>query len=584
MFDPKIIFRLFFISIFYLLSFRTGFAQQGGDVNNQFQVALDLYKSSKYADALTGFNKIALQLPYNSKTTIAYLFLGKTYIQLNDFNSAKKYLQDFLEKFPESEYKDEAHLALAKVFYELHNYKNAFEESLNLISEASLPGYKTYAESIGESIALSNLQLYELKTYSEINTDSSLAPYLLLLLGKKQQQEGSYNYALGSYQKLVTKFPGSKQGKAAEILISKLNGIKNSGTSVNLLAVLLPLTNEKSGMQVTPAKEILEGIKYAVNEYNQKNDSKVGLVIRDTGDDSLKISVIKNEISSVPSIKAVIGPIFSDEVRAALTDFNGTGIPIISPTATDDDLTQLSPDFFQANPSFSMRGKLMAQYIFYVAGKRKISILNAIEGYSPLLAAVFKKEFESLGGLIVNNQTYKSGSFDLNTPVSSIAADSLNIQGIYIPLANKMDAAPLLSQMVQNNINTSIFGNQDWFFAKGFETSSTLSDQLSFTSDFFIDYSNTELVEFSNNFTKQTGIDVNRNVLYGYDTAAYLLNLINAGADTRAALKSTMESNTEVDGFHNNIVFGKDHINRFLNIVRYSDGKFELVDRFKSSE
>ncbi len=574
---------LLFTAVFILILNNMSFSQQS-KIDNQFKLAVDLYQSEEYSDALPIFQRIALQTPYNSKTTIAYLFTGKTYLQMNDLAPAKKYLQDFLEKFHKSNYSDEAHLALVKVFYKQENYKDAFEEILHLVSSAKLSGYKTYAESIGQTLAVNYLEVHQIKTYNDISTDSTVKPYLLLVLAQKQESVGSYKQAVESCNKLIDEYSGSGQAKDAKKLLGKLESIKDEYRSQNLLGVLLPLTDSRTGARNSAADEILNGIKYAAAEYNKDHDDKIGLVIRDTENDSSVISGIADELSLVPSIKAVIGPIFSDEVRATLIDFHDSGIPVISPTATDNDLTTISDKFFQANPSFYMRAKVMAQYIYYVTGKRKISILNSIQGYSPLLASIFADEFKKLGGEIVKNRTYSSGSFDLNDPVSNIAADSLILDGIYVPLSNKIDAAPLLSQMVQSDINTSIFGNQDWFYAKGFETSSALSDQLSFTSDFFIDYTDTSFNSFSQDFLKETGTDINRNILYGYDTAEYLLTVIDAGADTRSSLISSMESGIEIKGYHNNIAFGKEHINRFLNIVRYSDGKFELVDRFKSGE
>ena len=553
-------------------------------IDNNFKLAVDLYQSGEYSDALPIFQKIALNLPYNPKTTISYLFLGKSYLRMNDLHNSGKYLQDFLEKFPASQYSDEAHLALAKVFYEQENYKEAFEELLHLVSAAKLPGYKTYAESLGRTLAMNNLELSQVKIFSDISSDSTSKAYTLLLLAQKQESEGNYNAASGTYQQIINNFPGSKQSAEAQKILNRLEHQKNEYKSENLLGVLLPLTDSKTGLSNITANEILEGIKYSVAEYNSNHDQKIGLVIRDTENDSLIIQGIAGELSMIPAIKAIIGPVFSGEVRETLYDFRNSGIPIISPTATDNDLVKLSDYFFQANPSFYMRAKVMAQYIYFVTGKRKIGVLNAIQGYSPLLASIFADEFKKLGGEIIDNRTYSSGSFDLTEPVSAIAADSTILEGIYVPLSSKIDAAPLLSQMVQQSINTSIFGNQDWFYAKGFETSSALSDQLSFTSDFFIDYNDTSFISFSKNFVEQTGIDINRNVLYGYDTAEYLLTLIDSGADTRSSLVSTMESGIEVKGFHNNIAFGREHINSFLNIVRYSDGKFELLDRFKSGE
>ena len=575
--------RLFLLFVLLLITNSSSYSQQK-NIDNQFKRAISLYQSGDYIDALPVFQKIAEELPFNSKTTIAYLFAGKSYLQMNELDSAKAALKDFVEKYPQSEYVDEARLALVKIFYRQEDYQDAFKQTLWLVSNARLSGYRAYADSVGTLIAINNLEPHQLKTFNDISTDSTVKSYVLLLLAQKLESEGNFNRAEKIYREILNSFPESNERGEAENALAKIESLRNEYKSENLLGVLLPLTDFRTGVENTAAEEILEGIKYATAEYNKRHNEKVGLIIRDTEHDSLKISRIAAELSTIPALKCIIGPIFSDEVRTTLADFRNSGIPVISPTATDNDLVDLSDYFFQANPSFFMRAKVMAQYIYYVTGKRKISVLNAVQGYSPLLASIFIQEFKKLGGEIIKNRTYSSGSFDLTAPVSDISADSLVMEGIYVPLTNKIDSAPLLSQMVQQKINTSIFGNQDWFYAKGFETSSALSDQLSFTSDYFIDFTNTSFNTFSKDFIEQTGIDINRNVLYGYDTAEYLLEVINAGADTRAALISSMESGIEVKGYHNNIAFGKDHINRFLNIVRYTDGKFELIDRFKSGE
>ncbi len=165
---------------------------QQSNIDSQFKLAVDLYQSGEYNDALPIFEKIATRAPYNSKTTIAYLFTGKTYLGMNELGPAKKYLQEFLEKFPESRYSDEAHLALVKVFYKQEDYKEAFEEILHLISNAQLSGYKDYAESLGKTLAVNYLGMHEIKTFNDITTDSTLKPYLLLVLALKQESDGNY--------------------------------------------------------------------------------------------------------------------------------------------------------------------------------------------------------------------------------------------------------------------------------------------------------------------------------------------------------------------------------------------------------
>ena len=218
--------QIIFVAIISLIINNPLTAQRNDDIDNEFKLAVSSYQSADYKEALSIFNKIAVQLPYNPKTTAAYVFIGKTYLQMGDFNSAKQYLQDFLRKYPSSEYIDEAHLALAKVFYSQEDYKKSFEYILNIVAKAVLPEYKNYADSLGEKLALNYLEFQELKNINDTTSDSSLKPYLLLLMGEKEQNAGYYTLASGTYHKLIDRYPDSRQMEKAERLIKQLENKK----------------------------------------------------------------------------------------------------------------------------------------------------------------------------------------------------------------------------------------------------------------------------------------------------------------------------------------------------------------------
>ena len=366
------------------------------------------------------------------------------------------------------------------------------------------------------------------------------------------------------------------------IIPQKKLPVENNGS---LLGVILPIyQNDTNYNRVEPSVEILEGIKFAVSEYNNENNNKIGLLIRDSERKTEKIKTIKEEFDKINSLKAIIGPVYSDEVKAALEIFKNSDIPIISPTATENDLTSSYPNFFQANPSFILRGKIMAQYIYFVENKKKMAILSPEEGYSSSVANVFKNEFIKLGGKIIIEVTYSSNSYDLSSQISKIQARVKDIQGLYVPLTDKSDASIILSQLEQQGINLTLYGNQDWLSAKGFESSSTLSNQLIFTSDYFIDYDDLKYQIFNKAFYQKTHMDVTRNVLYGYDAAKFVLASFYGDDPDRPALKTAMESGRVYTGYHNNICFDSERVNKFLNIIRYRDGKFQLVDKFRIGE
>ncbi len=575
MLNPKLIFS--FLTLSFLFA---SFPQS--DYSNDFQKALKFYSDKKYYQALSLFDKVISDYPENSKTTAAILFKSKTLLSMNKLAEAKKISIDFINKYSPSKYADEARFLLAKIYITEKDYAEAFSQLLNVMQSSSSKQYLNDAEKEGENLVLNFLTITDLKNISNSYRNEKVKSYLLLVTAKLQINQNLYDKASASLNELIKRYPKSQYKNEAEILLSKISGKESTvASNETIICAMLPLSGLNSNEELTASKEILEGIKFSLDEFNNGRDDKIGLLIKDTENERDKIVNIKNELINSPSVKLIIGPVFSNEVSVALEEFNSTDLPIISPTATDNELTSINENFFQANPNFVIRAKVMAQYIFYVENKRRMAVLNSIGGYSPLLAAEFSAEFEKLGGEIIAKYTYKSD--DLSSGITIDSTELIPAEGLYLPISDKMDAPLILSQLVQNNINIQLYGNQDWFLAKGFETSPELSNKMIFESDYFIEYSSTSYQDFNKKFLTRTKYDANRNVLYGYDAAKYILTVLRNISRDRKNIKTKIESGITVNGFHNNISINKNRVNVYLNIIRYRDGFFELVDKFKVS-
>ncbi|NNL20689.1 MAG: ABC transporter substrate-binding protein [Ignavibacteriaceae bacterium] len=578
----------YIILIFTLFTFSISIIAQtysDGTINSQFRLAVSMYSTGDFDQALVILDKIINENDYNSKTTASEFFKAKIFIEQKNFESAKKVLTGFLEKYPNSSYEDEIRILRVKYNLEEANYYIAFREAASIIDLSSSIEYKNKAKSIAQDVAFSYLNENQLQRLYDSFTNNEVKAFILLQIGKVLLKSNDVFGAKGALNDLIGRYPNSEEySEAKQLLDSPLDYSTDSSTKV-AIGVMLPLETNSTGEYTSETSaEILEGIKYAVHEFNKTREEKIGLLVRDTKSELPEIEKIISEFASIAAIKAVLGPIYSNEVRATLQESESYNIPVISPTATDDDLTHISENFFQANPSFSIRGSVMAQYLFFVENKRKISILNSIEGYSPSLAANFAAEFEKLGGTIVRKETYKEGSISFDEHIGRIVADSILIEGIYIPLSENSVAPMILAGFVKNNFNIPIYGNQDWLTAKGFETSLSLSNNLTFTTDYFFDYQGDDYYNFNSDFNSTTGRDINRNILYGYDAAKYLLTVIRNIEPTRSNIRSKIMSGLISIGYHNNISIGKNRINKFLNIVRYKNGVFELVDKFRLNE
>ena len=557
----------------------------GQDIDSEFRTAVDLYSSGDFDQSLPIFSKIIDEYDSNSKTTASIIFKAKIFLNGQKYSDAKKVLTSFIERYPTSRYVDEARMMLVKINFEEANYFAALKEVGYLADNSFSSEDITEAKELGGRIAYNYLSSIQVQGLVDSFSGAKTKPYFMLLLGKSYLKANDEFNGKKELEDLMSRFPDSEEFSEAKDIYDSPVVITETSSPAIIIGVMLPLQADESGNYTSTASvEILEGIKFAISEFNSTHDEKIGIAIRDTKSDNETITEIKNEFEDNSSVKVILGPLHSNEVRATLEEFEDSGIPVVSPTATDDDLTGVSEYFFQANPSFFQRGKTIAQYIYYVEDKRKISILNSIDDYSPLLASTFEEEFTKLGGEILKHETFKSKSFDLVSPISRIAEDSLIIEGIYIPLSDNLDAPGILSELVKNNLNVSIYGNQDWFSAKGFETSPELSNKITFDSDYFIDFTSEEYIKFNTSFSEITGKDANRNVLYGYDTAGYLLTVMRNIVPSRSSLISKMISGITSVGLRNNICFDESRVNKYLNIVRYKDGVFELVEKFKSAE
>lgn len=556
------------------------FAQPAEDLDKLFAQAIKDYKDAKWNSSLINFNKIANEFKLNPKTSLATLFMGKINLQIDNLSQAEETLLRFNNEFPQSKYSDEAVLTLANVYFNQRKYTKSIESLCAIIENSKHSEMISLSRNLAEEIGVNYLTGHEMKEIYDTTQLSYVKPFMLLLTGKIYVYQKNYQLAREIFSKVISLYPASNEMREAIKLSEEIRSFSDVVDKTDIIGVILPLTSTSSSN--VPASEILEGVKYALSEFNdERTDRKIAILIRDSELNKNKLQEIHDELKDMEGLKSIIGPIYSTEVKDALSVFSDIDIPVISPTATDDYLTGLYENFFQANPSFSTRGRLMAQYVYYVENKRKIALLNSIDGYSPILSASFSQEFESLGGKIVLRESYKSGSYDLTEQAAKISVSANQIEGMYIPLADRRDIPVIVSFLSQINLQIPIYGDQDWMTTSGLESASILDNNLIFCSDYFIKFDDQDYQNFSKNFFSVTKMNVNRNILYGYDTMKYLLTVVRNSFSGSNTLKQKMISGVSSTGFHNNICFDSNRINRYMNIIRYSSGKFELIDKFK---
>lgn len=555
------------------------------DLKFQFNQAISYFNENKLNDALKVFENITFSNKYNGFTNPSTIFISKILIKQTKYNEAEEILLEFINNNKTSNYIDDAKIELANIYFIQKNYQLALENLISVLENSSNEKNKNYVEKFCENILINHFTSEKINELILKYNSREIKSFLLLALSKSQFNKSHYTESKNSLEKIINDYNNTKYYKEA-LQFQKLIDEKEFINKINnIILVLLPLTDNKGNSSQT-AIDVLNGIKYSINDYNEslmnsKNEvNKIALLIKDTKKNKEQIQKIYDEIKDIKNIKLIIGPLFSDETEFVCEIFDDLNIPIISPTATADDLTLKYKNFYQANPSYIIRGKLMAQYVYFVENKRQMAVLYSNEGYSSILANSFINEFQKLGGKILNSQSYSIKKNDIQIGIKSIKNNIDKIEGIYLPISDNQYSNMILSTLILNNININLYGNQDWLSSNSLEIYSDLSKKLVFTSDYYLDYTNDNLLSFSSEVKNKTNSEINRNFMYGYDLTQFITHSLTDNKTNNSFIKS-IQNNEFKKGFHNYIYFGEARINQYLNILRFNNGKFELIDRFK---
>jgi branched-chain amino acid transport system substrate-binding protein len=185
--------------------------------------------------------------------------------------------------------------------------------------------------------------------------------------------------------------------------------------------------------------------KLIINEVNAQggiNGKKIELLIED---DVCKPEVATNTATKLVSSGAeiVLGHICSGATKAALPIYRNAGILVISPSATNPELTQSGeyPNFFRTIAPDDAQAKLDVDFTLNTLGLRKIAIIHDKGDYGKGFAEFAKKFIEDSGkGQVVLFEGVTPGAVDYSAVIQKIKKSDAEavMFGGYHPEASKI--------------------------------------------------------------------------------------------------------------------------------------------------
>ena len=320
--------------------------------------------------------------------------------------------------------------------------------------------------------------------------------------------------------------------------------------------VKIGVNYELSGAVATYGDASVKGIEMAVEEINAAggiDGKQIEIVKYDTKSEPAEATTLATKLITQDDVLTIIGPATSGSFKATIPVANQNEIPVISGSATADDVTvsngQLQEYAFRTCFSDSYQGTAMANFATKNRdAKTAVIIKDTSSDYAKGLADNFKATFEANGGTIVAEEGYAAGETNFNTILTRIKAQDFEV--IYMP-GYYEEVGLAIKQARDLGINQPILGGDGFDSPVLLEKAGAAAlNDVFYTNHYSsLDKSNTKVQEFIAAFNEKYGEDPNAFHALGYDTAYFVANAIgNASELTGPAIKDAMANTKDFEG------------------------------------
>ncbi len=223
-----------------------------------------------------------------------------------------------------------------------------------------------------------------------------------------------------------------------------------------------PLTGDNAAFGI----DISNAGKLAILDAGQFQGFSFELDSQDDGGTPEGGASVANKLVSDPTVVAIAGHIFSGATSAAIPIYEKAGLPMMSPSATNPDLTKSGSKVFNRLVfTDADQGRYAAQYIFNGLKAKNIAIMHDGQAYGQGLATVVKDQFTGLGGTVVAFQAITPGLSDYSAPLADVASKNPEVlyYGGYVA-----EAVVIINQMKAAGLTNTLFFGDDGTFGQDF--------------------------------------------------------------------------------------------------------------------
>lgn len=278
-----------------------------------------------------------------------------------------------------------------------------------------------------------------------------------------------------------------------------------------------------TGSQATFGLSTRNGITIATDEQNAAGGIAgvpIAMVVEDDQGKAEEAATAVNKIISRDRPVAVLGEVASTNSLAAAPLLQAAGIPMISPSSTNPEVTRKGDYIFRVCFIDPFQGTAAAKFAYNTKGLRNVAILKDVKSdYSMGLGKYFSETFTALGGTIAGEEAYAQQDIDFKAQLTSLIAK--NPDGLFIP-GYYTDVGLIARQARESGFTGPLIGGDGWDSEELVKIGDKAIIGGFFTNHYSVDDPNPIVQDFISKYVAKFNTKPDGLAALGYDAAKIL--------------------------------------------------------------
>jgi len=357
-------------------------------------------------------------------------------------------------------------------------------------------------------------------------------------------------------------------------------GCKQNENAAN--EILIGHFGSMTGSEATFGQSTDNGIKLAVDEINEAGGikgKKIRLITYDDKGDAREVGTAVTRLTTNDGVVAVLGEVASKLSLAGAPVCQDAGIPMISPSSTNPQVTEIGDMIFRVCFIDPFQGGVCAKFAREHEGLKaaKAAILtDQASPYSVGLQEEFEKAFEKLGGKIVSKQSYQAGDQDFSAQLTSIRSSEPDV--IFLP-GYYTDVGNVVLQARKLGLTIPVLGADGWDSVKLGEIAGSAIDGCYYSNHYSHEDQNPRVQDFIKKYDGRHQQIPDGLAALGYDAARILFEAMERAESLDGkTLAAELAKTKDFDGVTGSISIDADrNAVKPAVILEMKDGKPKYV-------